>query len=102
MLERAVLCGCQAPNHKRTEPFSFERMIALSPAREPLADIFYHVTLCKQQQKQKNNNNNNKSMQQQDLVTLKEMEQTAQRKRDKWSQTPAFLVTVVSTARNNK
>ena len=71
-LERAVLCGYQAPNHKRTEPFTFKRMVAPSISTERLADIAYNVNLRKGKNEEK-----------------------AQQKRDKWSQIPAFLVATV-------
>ena len=71
-LERAVLCGYQAPNHKRTEPFTFKRMVAPSESTERLANIAYNVALRKDKNEEK-----------------------AQRKRDKWSQIPAFLVATV-------
>jgi len=71
-LERAVLCGYQAPNHKRTEPFTFKRMVAPSRSTERLADIAYNVNLRKGKSEEK-----------------------AHQKRDKWSQIPAFLVATV-------
>jgi nitroreductase len=82
-LERAVLCGYQAPNHKRTEPFTFKRMIAPSVRTERLAEIAYRTSLhqvkgqglSKEQIMDKNS--------------------AAQRKREKWSRIPAFLVATV-------
>lgn len=68
-LDRAVACGRRAPNHKRTEPFSFKRIVAPSRATERLAEIAYHVTLHKSQS-----------------------EVHAEKKRVKWSSIPAFLV----------
>ncbi|CAB9496166.1 Nitroreductase [Seminavis robusta] len=74
-LDRAVECGRRAPNHKRTERFSFKRMIAPSPATERLAEIAYHVTLQKPSA----------------------TEQTAEKKQAKWSSIPAFLVATVQS-----
>lgn len=71
-LERAVLCGYQAPNHKRTEPFTFKRMVAPSESTERLADIAYHVAL-----------------------RTGKNEEKAGKKRDKWTNIPAFLVATV-------
>uniref|UniRef100_A0A7S3L5S3 Nitroreductase domain-containing protein n=1 Tax=Amphora coffeiformis TaxID=265554 RepID=A0A7S3L5S3_9STRA len=71
-LERAVLCGYQAPNHKRTEPFTFKRMVAPTESTERLANIAYNVALRKGKNEEK-----------------------AEKKRDKWSQIPAFLVATV-------
>lgn len=81
-LERAVVSGCAAPNHRRTEPFTFKRMIAPSPVTKRLADIAYHVQL--------------------DKLTRKDMDDQArlcgaERKRGRWSQIPAFLVTTVTS-----
>lgn len=71
-LGRAVACGRRAPNHKRTEAFRFKRMLSPSYATERLAEIAYHVSL------QKSNS-----------------ERTAEQKRLKWNQIPAFLVAMV-------
>jgi len=72
-LERAVKCG-QATT--RTDPFTFKRLIAPSQATERLAEIAYQVDL-----RHKQPGKSSKS---------------AERKRDKYSQIPAFLVTTVS------
>jgi len=72
-LERAVKCG-QATT--RTDPFTFKRLIAPSQATERLAEIAYQVDL-----RHKQPGKSTKS---------------AERKRDKYSQIPAFLVTTVS------
>jgi hypothetical protein len=80
VLNRAVLAGQMAPNHKRTEPFSFVRFVSSSQAAQRLADIAYHITLRK-----KNSS-----------------EQVAQRKRDKWLSIPAFLVTIVHENQNQQ
>lgn len=71
-LDRAVACGRRAPNHKRTEAFSFKRILSPSVATERLAEIAYRVTLDKSQS-----------------------EVNAERKRTKWSQIPAYLVAMV-------
>lgn len=71
-LDRAVACGKRAPNHKRTEAFSFKRILSPSAATERLAEIAYRVALDKSQS-----------------------EANAERKRAKWSQIPAFLVVMV-------
>lgn len=44
-LDRAVACAQMAPNHKRTEPFSFLRFMAGSEAAKKLARIAYEVSL---------------------------------------------------------
>jgi hypothetical protein len=71
-LNRAVECAQMAPNHKRTEPFSFRRFLAFSPTAEQLAEISYQVTLAKT-----------------------ESAPNAEAKRKKWLDIPAFLVTLV-------
>jgi hypothetical protein len=72
-LHRAVVAGRMAPNHKRTEPFSFVRFVSSSHAARQLADIAYHVALRK----------------------TGGSEAAARKKRDRWSCVPAFLVTLV-------
>ena len=72
LLDRAVACAQMAPNHKRTEPFSFVRFLAGSQAAATLADIAYQVSLRKTGS-----------------------EPNAASKRRKWLQIPAFLVTLV-------
>lgn len=69
-LDRAVACAQMAPNHKRTEPFSFVRFFADSKAANELAEIAYQTSLSKSHP-------------------------VAERKRQKWLQIPAFLVAVV-------
>jgi hypothetical protein len=71
-LNRAVQCAQMAPNHKRTEPFTFRRFLAGSQAAAQLADISYHVTL------RKTNSHPH-----------------AEAKRKKWLDIEAFLVTMV-------
>jgi nitroreductase len=87
-LERAVRCAIQAPNHKRTEPVTFKRMIAPSERTHRLADIAYETHL------------------QRKLASLPQTATDAERssiqssvmkKREKWDQIPAFLVTLVKS-----
>jgi len=82
-LERAVLCGYHAPNHKRTEPFTFKRMIAPSPHTERLAEIAYNVNLKQQRAKAKG-------------ASEEAMLAAAEKKREKWKHIPAYLVALVS------
>ena len=90
--ERAVTCGYQAPNHKRTEPFTFKRMIAPSERTERLAEIAYRVAL-QQGKTQESSSAAASPAANQELQT--ELEQKAARKREKWLQIPAFLVATV-------
>ena len=71
-LDRAVACAQMAPNHKRTEPFSFKRFLMGSKAANHLADISYNVTLRKSGS-----------------------EPNAHAKRLKWLAIPGFLVMLV-------
>ena len=71
-LDKAVEAAMMAPNHKRTEPFSFKRIWANSRAAATLSDICYHVTVRK-----------------------KKSEPVARKKQEKWSRIPAFLVALV-------
>jgi hypothetical protein len=70
-VDRAVQAAQMAPNHKRTEPFTFVRFWSGSQSAERLADICYQVTL-----RQKS-------------------EPVARKKREKWARIPAFLVALV-------
>lgn len=72
-LNRAVACAQMAPNHKRTEPFSFKKIMASSQSAQTLAEIAYQITL-------------NKSSSSQPV---------AERKRQKWLEIPAFLVALI-------
>jgi nitroreductase len=85
-LERAVVCGYTAPNHKRTEPFTFKRMVGPSESTERLADIAYHVSLREQKQ------NIHKTG-----ASPEQIEEKALKKRNKWSSIPAFLVTMLKS-----
>ena len=78
---RAVQCAVEAPNHKRTEPYTFTRLIAPSAATEALADVCYHVSVRRMREKQKGS----------EKTLLAE----AERKRDRWRNIPAFLVAAV-------
>jgi nitroreductase len=91
-LERAVLCGYQAPNHKRTEPFTFKRMIAPSVRTERLAEIAY-LTSVRQHVV---NNELKGNLSSQEEQQRKDQNVAAQRKREKWSRIPAFLVATVA------
>jgi hypothetical protein len=70
-LDRAVQASQMAPNHKRTEPFTFARIWYGSQSANTLAEICYQMTL-----RQKS-------------------EPMAKKKKEKWAQIPAFLVTTV-------
>jgi hypothetical protein len=70
-LHRAVVCAQMAPNHKRTEPFSFRQILHSSQSAQSVAEIAYQVAA------------NTRSI------------PVAERKRQKWSEIPAFLVTLV-------
>lgn len=83
-LRRAVLCGYQAPNHKRTEPFTFRQMIAPSARTQRLADIAYHVAMRQA--------NLDTSLSNEQLAAKQDR---ARQKRDRWNQIPAFLVATV-------
>eukprot|EP00521_Asterionellopsis_glacialis_P006704 CAMPEP_0195287652 /NCGR_PEP_ID=MMETSP0707-20130614/4626_1 /TAXON_ID=33640 /ORGANISM="Asterionellopsis glacialis, Strain CCMP134" /LENGTH=454 /DNA_ID=CAMNT_0040347429 /DNA_START=77 /DNA_END=1441 /DNA_ORIENTATION=+ len=75
-LDRAVQCGMNAPNHKKTEPFRFKRLLAPSSKTQELAHIAYQV---KYYQKPTCENN----------------QRLAQRKLEKWNTIPGFLVALV-------
>jgi hypothetical protein len=85
-LERAVVCGYTAPNHKRTEPFTFKRMVGPSENTERLAEIAYHVSLREQQQNMAKTG-----------ASPEQIEEKALKRRDKWSRIPAFLVTLLTS-----
>lgn len=77
-LDRAILCGQNAPNHKHTEPTFFKRILSPSSAIDALADIVYHVTYRKKLENDPDN-----------------AERFASRKRDRWSRIPAYLVVAI-------
>jgi nitroreductase len=85
-LERAVVCGFHAPNHKRTEPFTFKRMVGPSEKTERLAEIAYHVSVREQQQAIFKTG-----------ASPEQIEEKALKRRDKWSRIPAFLVTLLTS-----
>jgi nitroreductase len=85
-LGRAVICGSHAPNHKRTEPFTFKRMVGPSEKTERLAEIAYHVSVREQQQ-----------MISKTGASPEQIEEKALKRRDKWSRIPAFLVTLLTS-----
>mmetsp|Transcript_12865 Transcript_12865/g.16803 ORF Transcript_12865/g.16803 Transcript_12865/m.16803 type:complete len:334 (-) Transcript_12865:89-1090(-) len=68
---RACECAMSAPNHKRTEPLKFKRMIAPSDSTRKLAEIAFEVA------------NETKGV------------EVARAKRLKWLNIPAFLVVLV-------
>jgi len=80
-ISRAVQCAVEAPNHKRTEPYTFTRLIAPSATTEALADVCYHVSVRRMREKQKGS----------EKTLLAE----AERKRYRWRNIPAFLVASV-------
>ena len=71
-IERAVQCAMSAPNHKRTEPFTFKQILSSSSSAIELAEIAYHAAL------------------------RSKGEDVAHAKREKWSKIPAFLVALVN------
>jgi len=71
-IERGVECSRYAPNHRRTEPFTFKRMIAPSISTTRLSNICYEYS------------------------KLHKDEETATTKMEKWSKIPAWLVATVS------
>lgn len=80
-ITRAVQCAVEAPNHKRTEPFTFTRLISPSATTEALADVCYHVSVRRMRERQKGS----------EATLLAE----AERKRTRWRNIPAFLVASV-------
>jgi nitroreductase len=108
-LDRAVMCGYAAPNHRRTEPFTFRRLLSPSSKTRDLADIAYQVQVRKlrlQRQRKEQEEQSEECLAhlsgrakegsgsattQADADDAK----SAQRKHDKWNQIPAFLVATV-------
>lgn len=78
-LDRAIACAQAAPNHHRTEPFFFKRLMTPSPSTQRLCDIAAQVVFTKKCTS--------------DPLSA---QAHADRKRDKWNQIPAFLVTLVA------
>jgi hypothetical protein len=78
-LDRAIACALAAPNHHRTEPFFFKRLLAPSFSSHRLADVAARVVFAKKSKS--------------DPLSA---QAHADRKRNKWNQIPAFLVTLVA------
>ncbi len=77
-IDRAVVCAKSAPNHHKTEPFRFKRIMTPTDSSRHLADIASQVVYQKK------------------LAKDPEHAQAhATRKRAKWQSIPAFLVTLV-------
>jgi len=81
-IRRAVECGMHAPNHKRTEPFTFRQMLAPSEATRRLTRICYRVAL-------------HRALREKGVMEHRAQLQ-AQQKARKWGAVPAFLVASVS------
>lgn len=80
-ITRAIECGMNAPNHHRTEPFHFTRIMAGTEASEQLTDIAFNVALQK--------NLTSKS--------FDEATKSAKNKQNKWKQTiRGYVVLTVS------
>lgn len=85
-LRRSVECGLQAPNHKRTEPITFKRLVSPSSAIDALADIAANV------QREKIRSKMEREPQE---IREQQAAEAAAKKRDKWASIPAYLVTLV-------
>mmetsp|Transcript_9124 Transcript_9124/g.11503 ORF Transcript_9124/g.11503 Transcript_9124/m.11503 type:complete len:365 (+) Transcript_9124:272-1366(+) len=85
---RAIECGMEAPNHHRTEPTTYYRIMPNSSSWEKLMDITYNVTLLK-----------NKSM---SNKTAEEAKINAESKRDKWKGTISGYVVVCVNGQPNQ
>ena len=79
-LHRAVECAVQAPNHYRTEPTTYYRIIPNTESWEKLINIAFHVALSK-----------SASMTNR---TEEESRMNAERKRDKWRDTIGGYIVV--------
>jgi nitroreductase len=90
-LDRAVAAGMAAPNHKRTEPFSFKRILGPSNSTRRLADIAGQVYRHSPKHRQPNGSDSGT------VLDLDVLLAEANRKREKWLHIPAFLVTLVSS-----
>jgi hypothetical protein len=91
-LDRAVVAGLTAPNHKRTEPFSFKRILGPSSTTSRLADIAGQVYRHSPKHNHQPNGSDSGT-----VVDVNVLLAEANRKREKWLQIPAFLVTLVSS-----
>ena len=87
-LERAVRCAIQAPNHKRTEPVTFKRMMAPSPRTHRLADIAYETHLRKKMASLPCHAS---------VEEATAIKKSVNKKREKWDQIPAFMVALVQS-----
>jgi nitroreductase len=85
-LGRAASCGYNAPNHKRTEPFTFKRMISPSASTDRLADIAYNVSIRDQKAKKP-----------EARPSAEAIREKAEKKRNKWRHIPAYLVALVTS-----
>lgn len=82
-ISRAVECGVEAPNHYRTEPTTFYRIMPNTNSWEKLLDIVYNVTLY-----------TNKSTSQ---ITEEESKRKAETKQMKWRHSiGGYIVVCVS------
>jgi nitroreductase len=87
-LERAVRCAIQAPNHKRTEPVTFKRMVAPSERTHRLSEIAYETHLRKKLESlPKDIADCDRSL----------IQQSLNKKRQRWDQVPAFLIALVTS-----
>jgi nitroreductase len=76
-IDRAIACAQNAPNHKRTEPFLFKKLLTQSVI-DDLSDIVYHVTLRKRREKDPGG-----------------APYFAEQKRARWNQIPVYVVALV-------
>lgn len=84
-LDRAIVCAQSVPTHKRTEPFTFKRLLSRSVIAE-LSEIAYQVTFQRRLLKDPDGAKN-----------------FAERKKLKWAtQAPAYLVTLVRDQPNQE
>lgn len=81
-IQRGVECAMSAPNHKNMEPTTFHQILAPSNAAERLLDIAYGVTLQR--------------LRAHKLSGEEACRSEAMRKKEKWSNIPAFVVATIS------
>lgn len=80
-IARAISCATRAPNHHRTEPTTYYRIVTNTKACEKLMDICYNVALCRNLKKR----------------TREEAEKNAEAKKKKWQETiGAYIVVCVA------
>lgn len=77
-IARAIECATYAPNHHRTEPTTYYRIIANTEACNKLMDICYNVALCRNIKKK----------------SRKEAEINAEAKKNKWQNTIGGYIVV--------